>query len=259
MKENNKKGISRITVILIIMIILICVAVGIFVLNKFNHTNYDKNDVNNNPNVNESSSNATLWDEYEIVIDGISIKLPMTHQEFLNKGFYQEAAYSTEVTGIDISSYKLEPDLSMETALPMLGYATFTNGKTDNISIVVYNPTNEQKLISESYVVGISLKVEPRFGDITIGEFKIKNNTRKTEIIMNKSTVDQISELFGDKHYIYRNENEFTYLPDKNGDGIINTKDVDGKKMLYLYCDSDTNILIPNNFLYNNFGDLQRQ
>ena len=75
---------------------------------------------------------------------------------------------------------------------------------------------------------------------------------------MNKSSISEISELFGNKHYVNRYENEFTYMPDKNNDDVIDIKDLYAYKTLHLYCDSDTQILNPYDFNYTNFGDLKK-
>lgn len=260
---KDKKGISLILLVLIIVLVIAVVATTIVVvINNSNDTKasqeagIDKDktedkdkDKDEDENSNSLETNKINWDDYEIVIDGISLKFPMTYNEFISKGFYPQEIPDYN-PNLPLANYVLKPKVYGDSFYA--NYSVFTNGITNNIGLWVYNPDETAKKVSECYVIGISM--EYRSGDlpqISIGEFKIINHTRGTELIMGKSTISEIDSLFG-PHYKFNRSNEFTYYPDANNDGQITATEIDTEAVLKLCCDANTQILIPDQFQYVN-------
>lgn len=257
---KNQKGISLIVLVLIAVVVIVIGAVSIVLVinnsNNDNNTNSSQDvEINNNKTENNNSLETTKisWDEYEIVIDGTSLKFPMTYNEFISKGFYVQDIYEYN-SDLPLDNYVLKAKSSKKSFAA--NYAVFTNGTTNNINIEVYNPSEESKKVSECYVIGIEMEYKRGvLPQIKIGEFKIINHSRNSELIIGKSTISEISSSFG-AHYESDYSNVFTYYPDSNNDGKITPLDITSKHSLSLHCDSNTQVLIPDEFQYRNYGNL---
>lgn len=255
---SKKRGVGLIAGIVSAIVVVVVVAIlGIKMLFKDKINN--QNLVEDSEQTNSEKDNLNMnWDDYELVIDGVSIKFPMTYKEFMSKGFYIQ----------DYDQYN--PDLSLEDKVIKGGQAInsyvhnnalITNGTTNNISLTIHNPSNEDKPASESYIVGIACEEPYTVSTTKYGEYKIINHTRNTEIVFGKTTRDEVLELFGDLHYFYDSLDELSYYVDVNDDNIIDVDDLslEATQLLSLEFDYDTGILKLNkDFWYLDYGYLSK-
>lgn len=233
----------------ILLIIIAIAVVGTIILVRNN------NDKKNNDGIAENKMNTVntqeesgIWDDWELSIDKTTLKLPMKYSEFINMGFYANGGNVEN----NIEYCKLEPTVSSGICNNRYGYISYSNGITDGITLIVYNPSNEEINIKDSYIIGIGFITDV---DKLKGEIKLINNTRKTEVQIGKSTNSEIEAAFG-PHYEYDYSNTFTYYPDENKDGSVSMGDLNMRRFISLYCDSETKILDTSDFSYcDNGGD----
>lgn len=230
---------SKKTLIIIITIVVaIVIGVGAIIIVKNNSIAGSEMNKGNTPREDKT------WDDWELSIDKTTLKLPMKYSEFINKGFY------IDESGL---SYNLEyGELDAQTSLGIntYGNTTYSNGNTSGITLIVYNPSDEKIKIKDSYIVGIEFVYGSNYNR---GEIKLINNTRKAEVEVGKSTISEIKTAFG-SHYEYDNLNTFHYYPDLDKDGVISMNDLNMKRFISLYCDSETEILNIYDFMYCDFG-----
>lgn len=251
---SKKRGVGLIAGIVSAIVVVVVVAIfGIKMLFKDKINNQNLVDDSEQTNLDKNNSDVK-WDDYELVIDGISIKLPMTYKEFMAKGFYIQ----------DYAQYN--PDLSLEDRVIKGGQAInsyvhqkalITNGTTNNISLTIHNPSNEDRTASESYIVGVYNEEPYTVATTKYSEFKIINHTKNTEIIVDKTTRDEVLDLFGDFHDPTDSSDKLTYYYDFNGDNVLDLSDVmNHEQLLGLVFDDNTGLLKITDFRYLNYGDL---
>ena len=88
-------------------------------------------------------------DNYEIIIDGMSFVFPMTYEEFISKGLLIQDIYERNE---DLIFENAVLDAKSELRSYRTNYTSFTTGKTNNISIIVTNPSNENKNIKHEKI-----------------------------------------------------------------------------------------------------------
>ena len=231
---------KKVLIIIISIVVAIAIAVGSIILVKNNSI------AGSEINKGNAQKEDDTWDDWELSIDRTSLKLPMKYSEFINKGFYineSSLAYNLEYGELDA-----ETSVGLNTSL--YGNTTYSNGTTSGITLVVYNPSSEKIKIKDSYIVGIEFVYGNNY---TRGEIKLINNTRKTEVKVGKSTISEIKTAFG-PHYERDNLNTFHYYPDLDKDGTISRNDLNMKRFISLYCDSENEILNIYDFMYCDFG-----
>lgn len=252
-------------IILIVVLIAIIATVAIVTMGGSKEENKVSGTPTQNveslkPNVSNQAQTTKVasWDNYKVIIDGTEIKLPIKYADFINKGFYA----MTKDTEEDMTQSGLNAKNSRgTTTLPgrstRQGDGLFTNGKTSNISLILYNNTDEFKTYNECYVVGIGFYNDTvRYIEKLLGEVKIINVTKNVELTIGKSTKSEIELTFG-RHSKSDASNKFNYYPDTNFDGVINLSDASvlGNK-IGLDVDIETGIL-TNDFEYIDFGSLK--
>ena len=231
---------KKVLIIIISIVVAIAIAVGSIIIVKNNSI------AGSEINKGNAQKEDDTWDDWELSIDRTSLKLPMKYSEFINKGFYineSSLAYNLEYGELDA-----ETSVGLNTSL--YGNTTYSNGTTSGITLVVYNPSSEKIKIKDSYIVGIEFVYGNNY---TRGEIKLINNTRKTEVKVGKSTISEIKTAFG-PHYERDNLNTFHYYPDLDKDGTISRNDLNMKRFISLYCDSENEILNIYDFMYCDFG-----
>lgn len=251
---------SNFGLIIAIVAVVVAVVVIIFVSNYFlNVKESGKDLLNNNGQTNSEKDNLNVnWDDYELVIDGVSIKLPMTYKEFMSKGFYIQN-YSHSNPDAVLQNQIEDRIIAAGTTLNLYVHSKVlaSNGSTNNINLMIYNPDDEGKPVSESYIVGVYNEEPYTVSTTKYGEFKIINHTKNTEVIVGKTTRDEVLDLFGDFHYPTDSSDKLTYYCDFNGDNVLDLSDVvNHEQLLGLVFDDNTGILKITDFSYLNYGDL---
>lgn len=115
-------------------------------------------------------------EDYEIMIDGVYYKFPMSYQEFKEKGWKIDWGDEEETVNSDRTSVI---DMKLD-------------GSKANISI--YNPDNKPQLLRDCYVSGLTIE-EKLVNDYVV--FLPKN------IMFGKSTREDIVSAFGDLATVY--------------------------------------------------------
>lgn len=223
--------------------------------NKDNTTDGNKNpDKNASSNSKESTKN-TGWDDYSLFIDGNEIKLPMKFSDFSAMGFYEMDTYNESILTETVKAKSNYGDTYNSNIRNIHGL--FTNGKTSNINIVIYNDANEEKQLKDCYITGVYFEISARNKDyFTIGEVKVVNNTRKVEATMGKTKYEDIESVFG-PHYKYDYTNTLTYYPDLDSDGVISMEDLSFYRALHMFFDNDTRIFDAYDFYLYDTGILE--
>jgi len=251
----NSKPPKKVNLGLIIGIVATVAVVGIVVILLVLSGNKNSNKpLNNNGENNNNISDSIAWDDYRIVIDNSEIKLPMKYSDFLALGFYEMDTYHDS-----LNQDQIQPKDSFRTYNSNVGniFGLYTNGTTSNISLVIYNDSDEIKSIQDCYIIEMSFIVEARNIDfLKTGNIKIINKTKNAEAIFGQSKISEISDLFG-PHYQYDYTNTLTYYPDLNSDNIINMDDLSSEYALHLYFDEETQILDVYDFFYYEHGNLK--
>lgn len=254
--NNNPKKFNFWVVLIPILVIIIVAIISVTLIKIFSKDNENSNETsqgNKNSSQAQSTESNNTWNNYSLVIDESSITLPMKLSDFLNLGFYEMDTYHDTIL-----TQTVEPNIGGNTSNSNVGrlYGLFTNGKTSNIDLLIYNNTDEEKLITDCYITRISFDINNRnIDDFTLGNVRIINNAKKIEAVIGKTKYEDIENSFG-LHYQYDNSNVLTYYPDINNDGVINLSDLSIDKGLRLYFDSNTEILSAYNFYLLDTGNL---
>lgn len=225
---------KRKTILIVIISVLVVIAVGIGTAILLKKNNIEE--IKGNMQKKDDS-----WDEWELVIDNKSITLPMKYEDFINLGF--EVDYSELAENIDYRTIK--PTYRFGTYNE--GDTTYTNGKTNGISLVLYNPSEESIIVKDSIVIGI--KFVTVYNSIA-GDIKLINKTKNTEVTFGKSSAKDVEEAFG-QHYKYDDKDIFNYYPNSNKDSSSTSLD----KFISLNCSGKTNILTTYGFSYADKGN----
>ena len=265
--KKDKAGISLISLIIAIVVLIIIIGVVSY-LTLSNKKDVQNNNSNNTPNIitnnttnNTSNTNSNIsqkisnWDDYSLFIDGNEIKLPIKFSDFEKMGFYEMDKYNESVLNKIVKANSSYGDTYDSNKLGNI-YGLFTNGKTSNINIVIYNNSNEDKQVKDCYITKVGFEIDARNKeDFIIGNVKVVNNTRKVEAIIGKTKYEDIESKFG-PHYQYDYTNTLSYCPDSDGDGVISMKDLSVYKTLHMYFDDDTRIFEANEFYLYDTGNL---
>ena len=244
----------------IILIVIVLAGASIYFLLFNNNESKTKDEQTQNAGTNnESTGNneSASWDDYSLFIDGNEIKLPMKFSDFQAMGFYEMGAYNSSVLN-KLCDPNVNCGITYNSNIGRF-YGLFSNGTTNNIYLVVYNPFDEIKELKDCYITKIGFEISSETNDgvffhAKLGEVKIVNNTRKAEAVIGISKYEDVESTFG-PHYQYDYNNTLTYYPDLGSDGIINLDDLSFRKTLFMYFDSDTKIFDSYEFYYYDMGD----
>lgn len=224
---SKKMGVGLIVGIVSAIVVVVVMGIfGIKMLFKDKINNQNLVDDSEQTNLDKNNSDVK-WDDYELVIDGISIKLPMTYKEFMAKGFYIQDYNHSKPDAILQNKIEDRIIAGGTTLNLYVGCKVLvSNGLTNNINLMIYNPADEGKPVSESYIVGVYNEEPYTVATTKYSEFKIINHTKNTEIIVDKTTRDEVLDLFGDFHYPTDSSDKLTYYYDFNGDNVLDLSDV---------------------------------
>ena len=239
----NSKPPKKMSLGLIIGIVITVVAIvlAIIFLPKL-FSNKDKDIINQPSSQNGQLQSTSLnWDKWELIIDNKSITLPMKYEDFINLGF--EVEYSNLAENIDY--HRLESTYSMGTYNQQK--TTYTNGKTNGISLTVYNPSEETILVKDSIIIGIEFV---SVNNSIKGDIKLINHTKNTEVTFGVSSAKEIEEAFG-QHYQYDSKNNYHYYPNSSVDASSTSIDC----FISLNCYGETGILNTYGFYYADKGN----
>lgn len=209
----------------------------------------DSSETNNDEiNVGES------WDDYSLVIDGNEIRLPMKFSDFIAMGFYEMDEDSASVRTMPVPA-KQDYGKTYNSNAGNL-YGLYTNGKTGNIDLCIYNPFDEEKEVQDCYITYIHFEISWRSMDYaTVGDVKVVNHTKNAEAVVGESKYDDVEAAFG-PHYTYDYSNALTYYPDSNADGVIDMDDLSFYKSLSLTFDEESGVFDIYDLWYYDYGDL---
>lgn len=241
--------------VIIPIIILVAGVVCYFTLFNKSDSASNNNTDNNVSNNSKTSTKISGWDDYSLFIDGNEIKLPMKFSDFAAMGFYEMDTYHDSILTQNVRANSSYGDTYNSNVGNIFGL--FTNGKTSNIDIIIYNNSNEDKQLKDCYITRVGFEISARNNDyFTIGDVKIVNNTRKAEATIGKTKYEDIESVFG-PHYKYDYTNTLTYYPDSDSDGVISMSDLSFSRAMHMYFDNDTRIFDAYDFYLYDTGNLE--
>lgn len=253
----SKNTVRNAAIIIGIIALILIVVIAIINLSKRDNNTEPGNQEKQIGNNSNSSKTSTTWDDYSLIIDGSEINLPIKVSDFLAMGFYE-----MNTSGSSALSLMVKPNSNLgSTSTKIYGNdvsGLFTNGKTSNIDILIYNNSDEEKEVKDCYIWGITFKVNSNNEFyFKMGEVKVVDNTKNVVATIGESKFDDVEKLFG-SHYEYDATNGLTYYPDSNSDGVISISEIDSWKTLSMLFDVDTKVLTQNEFGYYDIGNINK-
>lgn len=220
------KKLSKVAKIILVVLGVVAVAVGVWCI-------YDKVTSNSEEiGVTESDLQEAIAlnkgiNPYTITVNGVKYDFPMSYDDFIELGWSSSnESCSTE----DLGKYMLGADCS---GSPKVAYKV---DGVDKLWVHFYNIQESDKELKDCMVVGLSYN--SALSENKLGEDIVKFSKDDKEVVVGKSTMQDVKDAFGEPSNSTESEDSCSYM---YWDGA-NTW------VLYLYFDSNG---VVNYFTYN--------